>query len=317
MIKYFDRLNVTDQQWRQYVDKQLADFQYSQTSDDLDATHHPAYQPSCDFLKTGEIAPLLHTAERDGFVVNWRMVAKTNPSREFDVYISNIQQYWAWLLEDKASRIPNQHMLEEPVEQSYFWQQMVFFSAQNDGIRDPAISQKLFNCIYGEAFQPDISYLISQANPEWQAERQLIPMVMFEVIMHQLNIYLFHEPVVEIGHAMPLVALEYWFSIIPHIKESYFIHSGYLSTSIRMEEYYDEELDDDEEELVRSQLRTREFFALLNDCIVGPGPDEPIHNDPEVAHYILQRFKQIDLPDEYHRFIEFLHANKGNLKASA
>lgn len=305
-----DRLVVSDQEWADYAAVQLAEFQDSQTSDGIDATHLPSYQPTYDFIESGELAPLLSAAEKDGFAVDWRVVAKTNPGREQDAYINNIQNYWAWLLDDKETRIPNQHMLKKPVEQSYFWRHMLPFSSRNDGLQDPKICQTLFASIFGEEFTPEISYRIHKARPQWSAEWTMAAEDLFDLIMNQLHIYLFYPPMEKIGHAKALIALEYWFSIIPHIRESYFARNRNLSTKIEIEAYYNGELDDQAGELVREKQWTRKFFALLNGYDARFDKDENMQNDPEVCHYIRQRLDQIDLPDEYHRFMEFIHTHK-------
>lgn len=306
-----NRLKVTDQQWKEYSHGKLLAYQSSQCNMDIDVTSHPAYQPTCTFIQSGELQPLLDAAEERNFEINWSLVAQINPSRRFESYIENIQIFWAWVLERPIDRIPNRHMLSEPAEQEYFWQQMMPFSAYDQGIRDPRIGMLLFEMMYRDQFGSGPCYRIEKCNPHWEAKFAINKGDMFLAIMHHLSIYLFHEPAGQIGNAMPLIGLEYWLSLISEISEEYFCNSGYFELEMKTQEYRRYELNEHEDRVYLEQERARKFFGNLHGYQVRWREEgEPLQNDPEVAQYILQRLEKMNLPDQYGRLVDFLHAHK-------
>lgn len=113
---------------------------------------------------------------------------------------------------------------------------------------------------------------------------------------------------------MILITLEYWFSIIPVIRDSFFSQSGYFGLEMDGEAYLNYEMDENEENVYRHQDLIRSFFGLINGYKVRreEDTDEFVDNDPEIVEYIRVRFSEMDLPNEYHNLMDLLHRHKEN-----
>ena len=106
-----------------------------------------------------------------------------------------------------------------------------------------------------------------------------------------------------IGENIVLSHLEYWFSCIEFMKDDYFGANGYCD--LIMADAYTEKNDE--------QYALRTFFIqLLGYPKKGYSPDETFDHHPDVREYILARFMEMDMPDEFHRFIDFIHRHQGD-----
>jgi len=44
----------------------------------------------------------------------------------------------------------------------------------------------------------------------------------------------------------------------------------------------------------------------------GYSPEETFNHHPDVSEYILALFMEMDMPDQFHTFIDFIHRHKGD-----
>jgi hypothetical protein len=314
MIDFESRYVVSDQQWQKYCEDRLEQY----VNDPGDGTipvdelndHNAATLAYIDFLKTGDISAYIDSANKNSHPIGWSSVFESNPSRDYDEFISNIQLFWRWVLEFPSSRIENSHLYDAPKVDNCFWGP-VYSLSSGGGIADGPISNRLFLEVFGSEFQSNIQFPFPLGSNDWFPKTIIDSEEFFFRIMGALEYHLFEKPK-GIHRGIVAGVTDYWLSIIPHLGADFFSNTGYFSLEHDEERYCNDKMGSDEELVFTMQRCLRRFFGQLHGFNVDEDNAEYVQNDPELADYIKARFAQFDLPVEYYEFIAFIHRHKEN-----
>jgi len=304
-MKTFEKtIIVTEQEWQErrkaVWQRELESWTRSRAVDP-DYEGDPALE---DFFWSGNIERFIHAKVKQGDMPGrfWGWVLKAEPTRNYEALVRSIRIFWEWVLEDPSERLPNNSRSEKMPAQELFEKPIQRLGSVNTPILDPICSARLFKECYGETFQAETVFPYPLGKEGWQPVLRSDPEDRFWKLQSSLSDYLFKEKQdIKVRQSPALV--EHWFSTIPLLTDHRMYHT-FL--------YEDEDHPSYEKNLVNKQWTIRSFLANLYDYNVWyeDGIESVTHNDPELENYIKDRLNAMEMPDEYHQLLEFIHKHK-------
>jgi len=311
MIDFKSRYVITDEQWRDHCKSKLDQYLNDPGDGITDRNdYNAATLAYINFLKTGDVETYIESSNKHGHPVGWSEIFQSNPTRNYEDFIRNIQLFWNWVLELPSERIENKHRHKEPKLENYFWS-VVSHLYGGGALEDGVITNKLFLETFGEEFQPEVSFPYELGKEKWIPHMVINPQDMFIDIMNCMSWHLFKETD-GFYNGIVVGCTDYWLSIVPHLGDDFFSKSGFFSLTMDAEKLLADKMGEDEKFITFRQLSVRSFFGQLYGFNIGEENTDYIQNDPELANYIKARFAQFDLPAEYYEFIAFLHRHNEN-----
>jgi hypothetical protein len=296
MKKFHKEILVTESEWKNrldsYLERKLKHLEAESLRD----------EPFEEFFKTGDLAKFIENCIAEGSdpARGWGFVFACNPNRDYVLLKRNIKYFWDWLLEDLDAHLPKGSVFEREGEDRktiYFGIHINDLGTVNSSVLDPVCAAKLFLWVYGEEFEPTRTFPISFGQCGWTPIIEVNPVERFTNIISLLRNYLYEDdPTLEYRQCLALV--DYWFSIIPHLKD------------LRI---FDTVLHEDRDAgYPRRQRVVRAFLAYLAGYDVYGEHDELPHTDPELEEYIKNRLAETEMPVPYYRLLEYIEEHKEN-----
>jgi hypothetical protein len=313
-MRYKNEQSMADDDWLNYLVSEKASALAFATEvnleGDVDVSQTPSFIASCDFYRTGNVEQYMGVMQELKMVPSWSSVARTNPSRSFDTYISNISIFWKWILESPEARIVNPHLYQktDSLENEYFWS--MFSDLPNGVMCDPSITLKLFELIYGSSFKERNEFPIALGPNKWTPVTTLEPFETFLKLTGQIHEYLFGK-IDKYYDVVILPDLNYWSLLIPLVKEKWVAESGAFLLEHDIDLYLDGKMSDKDQELFRLQDFTRAFLGSLLGYHVDYESNEKFdRHDLDTEKKVLKILESVNWPAQYSNLIDFIHEHK-------
>jgi hypothetical protein len=305
-MTYTPKLDISDEKWHSYRKGQWQKINLRFLEDEWDE-HYRVYKK---FYMTGNVHQLIEDALAENLLpgMYYRDIFSSNPSRKMSTIKENLSIFWSWILEDPAERMPNKIgggaiPLKETLE-SAFRKTIDALGLPHSNFDDPVIEAEMFTEVFGKTFEANRTVVFQLGDTRLELAIEVDPNDMFFRLLNKLNNYLFDDEYRMKSYSI-LEVIDYWFSLFPHITEH------------RIFDTFLYEYEDEDEvmflgcDLYRAQWAIRTFFGqMLGYNIYYEEQEELLHNDVDFEQYVREKLAQIDMPENFHKLILFIHKHK-------
>jgi len=251
------------------------------------------------FYWSGDLGTYIEQCVDEKRLPLWGDVVQCNPNRSMAVAQSNIQQFWAWVLEDPQNRMPDTPSMDIG---DYFNEPVLRLGQQNSYVLDPNLNADLFKWIFGYEYRKETIFPLTLGAAKWQPTINVDAETKFMQLSILLNNYLFSgEGKPTPAEHLATLMVDYWLSIIPQLD------------NLRC---FDIDVNDDmsadgEICIAEWQGYLRGLFAGLNGYdVLFEERDELIVHDQVLHDYINEQIAVMDMPEQYNRFMKLIHKHK-------
>lgn len=224
-----------------------------------------------------------------------------SPSKALDQLIEVIHTLFEWY-DHNQEDVSDQKL---NYEKKWFVESLHHFSSRfvEHGF-DQELTDDAFLWIYGDSYQPGRTFPTPLGQDNWQPELSGYETVCAR-IMQGIRDYLFKPdlpPEEELGAFRYQKAeySRYLMSLLPHMDVDFFSRK-------RFERSYVNKRGISIEPWIQNSIRSL-FIGLLGYNVPFiPKRDQPYCRDPEMAEFLKTQIFELDLPDYFDSFIEFIH----------
>ena len=257
-------------------------------------------KPLRDYYFNGDIDDLLERYHYKGFST----VLFNSPANNLADFQNIFIYYWNWVFEDLETRSfwKNAIPLRNDVTMEEYLVYVCLEIGNWTAYQPAKPLAELFLWVFGDVYEPKRQFPISLGIEKWQPRLEFDPNILAIYLTRGLRSYLFSFKKGRCSYQKYKYLDKYFFSIFKYWDSDYyakiFFEKNYKSDK-------NHKIDEDNQYILRWFIAGMEGVVTKRE--IKKNNREIPHNDIELENKIREGLKKLDLPQEYHDMVSFVH----------
>lgn len=280
-----------DLKWKQERQACLEKYFYHNWNEESYSSQHKKALET--WYMEGDLAPLLESKDADiKYSLDLETIMSYCPADSTEEYFRIMQTVSLWLSERNLDYWDNS-LIQENRYERFFGSFVTSEFVSNNLLSSPDLTLEIIKVLYARPGDSHMVFPYSLGKDNWVPEWSIDLPSFVRRTLTTFRSYLFAEEERSKENSMVVGLLDYIVPELHTIDE----HVFGLALS-------------DDSSVKAGQRMIRRFLCNLHGYQTVDEKAELQHNDSEIEQALRDAFEQTDMPDSYHKLIEFIHEHK-------